>query len=439
MVRGGGQLKVCFLAGMLCACTDPGQGLVEPPTETPTPERVVVVAGDGDHLLAFDPTTSTFEPLGPPAPSVGAYSRIRYAIVRSNPTRLLVVLAAAPDGPEGAFVSDGGEWHELAEAKEVLVRASDTLDLLWVVASHAPWGDDVAPQSVAMHRFDGRVLFERSERPRQESARLIEFGPGDAWFLLQSHPEGYAVHFVDGAQVSLLDEAGNPRQVFEASMITQHTEAPTARWRDLTGQVIERAGFTDDAERLSYQGPYQLVDGALSLLTNDGVQPLQRLPGSVSTFELRQHEVGRYTIVEEQDGLTAYAVDGSAFARYDAPQLPRQTHTNVWVSSRLPGTPSRYIVSVEAYALEGDAWISLERSVELWTIEEGGGSSVVPLARRSFDSNLTHAVVTSSAYFYVEDGRLVQVDYADGARHEWTHEGGILDSIVYQPQLPRHP
>ncbi len=435
MTRGFFRLEVCFLAASLCACAESGLELSGTPTETPAPERVVVVAGDGGHLLSFDPATSTFERIGPPAPSVGAYSRIHYAVVSSDPQRMLVFDLAPGGGPEGAFVSDGGEWRQLAVGHDVRVRVSSGLDLLWVVTRHAPPGDEIGLQSVTMQHFDGRVLFEHSERPESEWVYLGRFSRNSDWFTMSSYADGITMHFVDGPQVSLPDEAGNVRLAFDTSMITQRPELQTAHWRDLTGRILERPGFTGNLHHLTHRGPYQLVNGALSLLTDSGVEPLQMLPTSVTTFDLRQHEAGRYVIVKEQDGLTAYAPDGSTFARYDAPRLPGQTHTNIDVSTRLPGLPARYLVSVKAWVLEGDTERALDRSYELWTIEEDGGSNTGHLVRRGY-FDLTNTAVTSNAYFFVEDGRLVQVDFADGARREWTHEDGILDASVRQPDLP---
>ena len=403
----------------------PGSGS-KPEAPEGSEAAIAVFAQEGAdlRLLSFSPASGVFTPFGPPLSGEDA-GELAYAEV-SVPTRRALVTFRRAEVRSALYAGDGRGWERLAEAPELQTSFSNNLSLAWITSGWAPRTSE-ASQSVLLWHAERGPLLERPREAKQVSARLLTFGPTSEWLLYLGHPEGLRLRFLDGRERPMLASL-TPYLTFAESVVS--LKEGTLRWLDLYGDDLERPGFSGDWAHVSRAG-YQVVDGELSQLTDDGVRFLQRVPVGTRASDVLAHREGQFVVLRRGTSLVVHGVDGAPLVQREAAQLPGQTRANVSGGSlRATATGYRMFVITEHFEERGSAVQSLGFSREAWSFDLEGRSEQLHLVFHPPARSHGKLGWTARAFYRVEGGELVEVDMDNGARRRHTAPWPLLDVLV---------
>lgn len=358
-----------------------------PPDGSGDPAAFFVPGRDGDaaYVLRVSPATGEVTPYGPALPAAAdQFGYFQDVLPSPDGSRVVVRVWLVPDGPVATLlVGDGSSWTVVTKYNK-LGLGEDSLS----PDASLMWFDEVV-QDGDLYTYQARVIttagepvFEGPPRSPDESLDWDAFAPDGSWFSYVDPGRGLVLRTLGGAEAVLPGD--NVHVAFPGSAVV--LAYPELKWVDLQGKPLAVPGFAPAYENVWRTG-YQVDGGALSLLGDAVVEPLQAVPIGTSPESVYGHAKGAFAVAVVGAGWGSIGVDGavvSQFAPLPSPVVPDFGELETWITPAagcLECATRSIVFHADNYVISGDQGLPADSSVQWWQLDAGGAATQPSLLR----------------------------------------------------------
>jgi hypothetical protein len=358
-----------------------------PPDGSADPAAFFVPGRDGDaaYVLRVSPATGEVTPYGPALPAAAdQFGYFQDVLPSPDGSRVVVRVWLVPDGPVATLlVGDGSSWTVVTKYNK-LGLGEDSLS----PDASLMWFDEVV-QDGDLYTYQARVIttagepvFEGPPRSPDESLDWDAFAPDGSWFSYVDPGRGLVLRTLGGAEAVLPGD--NVHVAFPGSAVV--LAYPELKWVDLQGKPLAVPGFAPAYENVWRTG-YQVDGGALSLLGDAVVEPLQAVPIGTSPESVYGHAKGAFAVAVVGAGWGSIGVDGavvSQFAPLPSPVVPDFGELETWITPAagcLECATRSIVFHADNYVISGDQGLPADSSVQWWQLDAGGAATQPSLLR----------------------------------------------------------